>query len=239
RAGNVLHDERPPENLGKPHRQHAAEDVGIPAGRRRRDEAHVPRRIFLRVYEPGGEAEQNSSKEAHRHPLLSTKRGAFTFASKSRAIVPRGSSVSSGMSWNVRRIMSAIGPVPPVLVSTWRCRTSLPPALYTSARKSTTAGSLNMASSSSAWLMLTPRTLRKPTVRRAWRMIGNTDHGCAPPGEGASEARSPELQRRKGVMVFDQSAVTTSEPTSPGATGSPFSSSTSRYQRSVKACMPL
>ena len=42
----------------------------------------------------------------------------------------------------------------------------------------------------------------------------------------------------KGVMVFDQSAVTTSEPVSPSPTGSPLSSRTSRYQRSVKARMP-
>src|SRR5919106_1060797 len=39
---------------------------------------------------------------ARDQPRLSTKRGGFTAASNSRAIVPRGSSVTFGFTWNVR-----------------------------------------------------------------------------------------------------------------------------------------
>src|SRR5260221_10155004 len=237
RPRDVLHDERPPKDVRQPRGQHAPEDVGISARCRRRDDAHGLDRKLLRLREAHDQAKQKDSK-AHRQPLLSTKRGAFTLVSNSLAMVPRSSSVTSGVIWNVWRIMSTIGCAAPVLVSTCRCKTSLPPWLVTSARKSTTAGSRNIASSRSAWLMFTPRTLKKPTVRRAWRMTGKTDHGCSPPAEGERVTRSPELQRRNGVMLFDHSAVTTSEPTSPSLTGSPRSSSTSRCQRSVKACRP-
>src|SRR5882672_2845887 len=116
-----------------------------------------------------------------------------------------------------------------VALSTWRCSTSLSPLLYTSARKSTTSGSRNSASSSSLWLMLTPRTLKKPTVRRSCFNIGNTLHGPLPFPSELKDTRSPEDQRRKGVMQLFQSGVTTSEPTAPSGTGSPlFSSSTSQ-----------
>src|SRR2546422_3902781 len=76
--------------------------------------------------------------------------------------------------------------------------------------------------------MLTPRTLKKPTVRRACRITGYTDQGPAPAPCELRLTRSPELQRRNGVMLLLHSGVTMSEPTSPSATGAPVLSITSR-----------
>src|SRR5437016_532336 len=87
--------------------------------------------------------------------------------------------------------------------------------------------------------MFTARTLKKPTVRRACRITGYTDHGPSPAPCELRLTRSPELQRRNGVMLLLHSGVTTSEPTSPSATGAPvFSSITSRKYMSAKACRP-
>src|SRR5260221_73454 len=50
--------------------------------------------------------------------------------------------------------------------------------------------------------MLTPRTLKKPTVRRAWRITGNTDQGCSPPGEGDLVSMSPSPGGEHPWSVF-------------------------------------
>src|SRR5207237_9066683 len=107
RARDVLHDERPPEDLGKPCCQHAAEDVRIPAGRGGRDDTHRLDGVFLRLREACAQGKQGG-KEAHRNPLVSTKRGAFTLASNSLAMVPRLSRVTSGVIWKGLRIMYTI-----------------------------------------------------------------------------------------------------------------------------------
>ena len=51
--------------------------------------------------------------------------------------------------------------------------------------------------------------------------------------------RSPEFQRRNGVMLLLVSAVIASVPISPSGTGSPvFSSTTSQKNRSDHTCRP-
>ena len=49
------------------------------------------------------------------YPRLSTKRGALTAASKSLAMVPRGSSVTWGMSWNALRTFDYVISLAPFL----------------------------------------------------------------------------------------------------------------------------
>src|SRR5712692_6228413 len=127
RAGRVLHHERPAEGVGELRRQHARQHVGVATRRRRGDEPHALRRI--RILREGISSQKQYQQENSHQPRLSTNRGGFTAASKSLAIVPRGSSVTSGVTWNILLMRSTMPSLPPARFSTWRCRTSLSSAL--------------------------------------------------------------------------------------------------------------
>ena len=78
-----------------------------------------------------------------------------------------------------------------------------------------------MKSSNSVWFTFTPRILKKPVVRWAWRIIGNSRANS--PGLSPwewKETRSPEFQRRNGVACPAHSGVTHRVPTSPSGSAS-------------------
>ena len=83
-----------------------------------------------------------------------------------------------------------------------------------------------MKSSNAAWFTLMPRILKKPTVRWACRMTGNTEYGPSRDVSFRMLTMSPELQRRNGVALLTKSGVMTIRPGSPSGTGRPVSSST-------------
>src|SRR5262245_48323793 len=126
---NVLHHERPAEAFRELRREHPPQDVRVATRGRRGDQADRLRRVILR-HRRRGEGESGYKDELHHiQPRLSTNRGALTLASNSFASVPRGSSVTSGVTWKVVRTLSRMRARSSVLSSTKRWSTSLAPLL--------------------------------------------------------------------------------------------------------------
>ena len=87
--------------------------------------------------------------------------------------------------------------------------------------------------------MFTPRTLKKPTVRRACRITGNTDQADRPavPRRHADDVAG--TQRRNGVTLLIHERRDHQRPDLASATGSPVVSSTTRQKnRSDHRCSP-
>ena len=129
RARDVLDHERPAEDVGQLRgRACGRARRGCRPARRRRSGARswsdspVPARAQR-------DGRHNSTAMKRVTLILACRRSAAPsrWLRTPCAMVPRASSVTSGVTWNVCRIIPRCGRAPPVLVSTCRCRTSLPP----------------------------------------------------------------------------------------------------------------